>query len=331
MTTLSTFSPGTGTTEGELLLEIESIEQVADGALTLTFVSPSGDDLPAWSPGAHVDVILDQVDLTRQYSLCGDPDDHARWRIGVLNAPDSRGGSRHIHENAQMGDLVRVRGPRNNFPLEPAPSYVFIAGGIGITPLLGMITQAERQGADWQLLYGGRSTASMAFRDELAAYGDRVRLFPADEVGLMPLADPELLGTARPGTLVYTCGPQPLMDAVAEAATHWPTGSVHKELFSADPSLAAPGALDSFEVVLQRSGKRIVVEQDKSILEAVEAEGVRVLSSCRAGVCGTCEVDVIEGTPEHRDSVLSEEEREENDFLLICCSRSLSSRLVLDL
>jgi ferredoxin-NADP reductase len=300
---------------------------VADGVVALTLRGADERPLPAWEAGAHVDLVLDGAP-TRQYSLCGDPADHSGYRLGVLRDPDGRGSSRFVHDRLAVGDPVRVRGPRNNFPLAASPRYLFLAGGIGITPLLPMIRAAEAAGADWRLVYGGRRRASMAFLDELAQYGDRVSVRPQDETGLLDLDG--LLGTPEPDTLVYCCGPEALLAAVEQRCAGWPRGSLHVERFAPRPQdAAAPN--EAFEVVLRRSELTLPVPPARSILSVVEEAGVGVLSSCAEGTCGTCETAVIEGTPDHRDSVLSEEEREANDCMMICVSRARGERLVLDL
>jgi ferredoxin-NADP reductase len=226
-----------------------------------------------------------------------------------------------------VGSRLPVRGPRNHFPLVAAERYVFVAGGIGITPLLPMVAHAEQAGAEWQLFYGGRRRGSMAFLDELAGYGDRVVLRPEDEYGLLDL--PTILAP-RPDTAVYACGPEALLQAVEQQCAAWPPGSLHVERFAAKPVDEGAEA-SSFEVVCQRSGITVTVPADRSILEVVQEEGVSALSSCLEGVCGTCETAVVEGVPDHRDSLLSEEEREAGDYMMICVSRSASPRLVLDL
>jgi ferredoxin-NADP reductase len=314
--------------EFEADLTVTAVGDAAEGVKTITLAAPDGTALPAWSPGAHIDVVLDG-DLTRQYSLCGDSSDDTTWRIGVLAAPDSRGGSVRVHE-LKAGDTVRVRGPRNHFPLVGAASYQFIAGGIGITPLLAMIAEAEAAGASWNLLYGGRQRASMAFLGELEQYGqDRVTITPQDEQGHLDLA--ARLGAPRPGTLVYCCGPEGLLSAVEKACAAWPAGSLHIERFAAKAVTAADGSADAFELVLQRSGLTLQVPPDKSVFDVVSGAGVSVLGSCFEGVCGTCEQAVIDGDVDHRDSILSDEEREANEYMMICVSRCRSARLTLDL
>ncbi|AKJ09452.1 ferredoxin [Streptomyces incarnatus] len=298
-------------------------ELVAEGVLTLTLRDPLGGELPAWEPGAHVDLLLGPG-LERQYSLCGDPAERTAWRIAVLREQDGRGGSAHVHEQVGEGGKVRVRGPRNHFRLEPAPRYRFVAGGIGITPILPMLAAAERAGADWSLLYGGRTRASMAFTGELARYGGRVTLAPQDETGLLDLGP--VLDDPPDGTLVYCCGPGPLLDAVEERC---PAGVLRVERFQ--PKDRQAGEDEEFEVVLARSGRTVTVPPAVSVLDAVRAAGVEVLYSCTEGTCGTCETDVLEGAPDHRDSVLAEEERSAGDTMMICVSRCRGARLVLDL
>ncbi|MFF7393508.1 PDR/VanB family oxidoreductase [Streptomyces scabiei] len=307
----------------EVELIVDSREFVADGVLALTLRHPLGEELPLWEPGAHIDVLLGPG-LERQYSLCGDPADRHTWRIGVLREPDGRGGSAYVHTELARGDKVRVRGPRNNFALEPVPRYLFVAGGIGITPILPMLAAAEAAGAQWSLLYGGRSRASMAFQQELAVYGDRVTVAPQDESGLLDLGS--VLDGLPEGTLVYCCGPGPLLDAVEERC---PGKALRIERFR--PKEQETGPDGEFEVVLERTGKTVTVPVGVSVLDTVRAAGVEVLYSCTEGTCGTCETDVLEGTPDHRDSVLSDEERAAGETMLICVSRCQGSRLVLDL
>ncbi len=190
---------------------------------------PDNRRLPDWAPGAHIDLMLPSR-ATRQYSLCGDRWDAYSYRVGVLREPNGRGGSAFIHDWLEVGDIVGVGGPRNNFPLAPAPKYLFIAGGIGITPLIPMIAQAELMGIDWQLLYGGRTRSSMAFLGELAGYGDRVAVMPQDECGLLDLPT-WLTAAAATETKVYVCGPEPLLNAVEMCCVNWPVGMLRMERF----------------------------------------------------------------------------------------------------
>lgn len=315
------------TSEFEADVVVETKQEVAEGVVTLTVREVGDHPLPLWAPGAHIDLILQDAP-TRQYSLCGDPADHHVWRVGILRDPNTRGGSGYVHDHLQAGSRVRIRGPRNNFPMIVSQRYLFIAGGIGVTPILPMIAAAERAGADWQLVYGGRRRASMAFLDELAAYGHRVSVLPEDETGLLPLDT--LLGVPCHGTLVYCCGPEPLLAAVERQCATWPRGSLHVERFSAKP-LTEPVHDEAFEVELAQSELTLTVPPDRSILSVVEDAGVGVLSSCAEGTCGTCETPVLDGEPDHRDSVLTDDERAVNDCMMICISRSRTPRLVLDI
>ncbi len=326
-----TETPGTTRTivrEHEAELLVQKAEVVAEDVVALTLVSPAGETLPAWSPGAHIDLVLAD-DLVRQYSLCSSPGEDGAWRVGVLRTPDSRGGSQRVHDTLTEGTTVTVRGPRNHFPLVAASAYLFIAGGIGVTPMLPMIAQAEAAGADWQLLYGGRHRASMAFLPELAQYGARVTIVPQDEAGFLDLD--AALGTPRMGTLVYCCGPEGLLSAVEAKCANWPASSLHLERFSAKPQEISAVADESFELVLQQTGVTVTVPSDKSVFEVAVEAGANVLGSCMEGICGTCETEVVEGEVDHRDSVLNEEEQASNEFMMICVSRCKSKRLVLDI
>jgi ferredoxin-NADP reductase len=314
--------------EHEADLVVREAQRVADGVVAITLGAPDGAELPPWTPGAHIDFVF-EGDLIRQYSLCSSPSRPDAWRVGVLRAPDSRGGSQRVHDLLTPGSTVRVRGPRNHFPLVASPRYLFIAGGIGITPLLPMIAEADAAGADWRLLYGGRERASMAFLTELAAYGDRVMIIPQDEQGMLDLES--VIGTPQPDTLVYCCGPEGLLGAVEKFCENWPPGSLHLERFSAKPQEPAAEADSAFELVLQRSGLTLQVPPDKSVLTVIREAGVSVLASCLEGVCGTCETEVIDGDVDHRDSVLNEEEQASNEYMMVCVSRCRSPRLTLDL
>jgi ferredoxin-NADP reductase len=303
----------------------------AHGVVVLDLAHPESQDLPPWEPGAHIDLVLGDG-LTRQYSLCGDPRDPGVWRVGVLLDPNSRGGSRFVHDNLDEGATVRVRGPRNHFPLVDSPTYRFIAGGIGITPIMAMLEAVQQSGSDWTLLYGGRTRASMAFADELAErYPERVTVWPQDERGLLDLES--LLKDPEDNTLVYCCGPEPLLAAVEQQCGQWPAGTLHIERFAAKAPTAeqAAEALDQFEVVCQRSGITLEITADTSILESLEEADVPIMASCYEGICGTCEARVLEGTPDHRDSVLSDAEKAADEVMLVCVSRSRTERLVLDL
>jgi len=309
-------------------LMIDERRDEADGVVSQTLTRPDGGELPAWTPGAHVDLHLADG-LTRQYSLCSDPGDRQRWRLGVLREPASRGGSEYVVDKLHGGDVVEVGEPRNHFALEPARRYVFVAGGIGITPILPMVAAAERAGADWTLLYGGRTRTSMAFVDELAGHGDRVVIAPQDEVGLLDLAG--LLATPAPDTLVYACGPGPMLDALEEPMRAWPAGSLHVERFTARAVETDGDA--AFEVEFASSGVTLAVPAERSILDVAQEAGLRVDFSCGEGTCGTCETPLLAGRAEHRDALLTAEEQQAQDTLMICVSRAERgcARLRLDL
>ncbi|MFG3035644.1 PDR/VanB family oxidoreductase [Streptomyces sp. NPDC048330] len=292
----------------------------AEGVVELRL---EGEGLPAWQPGAHVDLVLPSG-LVRQYSLCGDPADTGAYTVAtrlIDGAQGGRGGSREVHEQLHEGAEIGIRGPRNRFPLVDAPAYVFVAGGIGITPVLPMVRAAEAAGAQWRLVYGGRSRETMPYLEELGRLGgDRVTVVPEDEAGHPDLA---FLGLLPEETVVYCCGPDGLMDAVGAAM---PAGRTPRyERFSA----AATTGGTAFEVELRRSGRTVTVAADQSVLDAVRRELPDLTYSCRQGFCGTCQQRVLEGEVEHRDELLTDAERD--DSMLICVSRCAGERLVLDL
>jgi ferredoxin-NADP reductase len=311
-------------TELETEAVVRAVHRHTTDVVELTLAPAGGGTFPDWTPGAHVDLILDE-DMVRQYSLCGSPGDTSTYKVAVLLAPASRGGSKRVHELAE-GSTVRVRGPRNHFPLVTAPRYVFIAGGIGITPLLPMIEEVRAAGADWHLHYGGRSRATMAYLDHLAQYGDAVSVVPQDERGLLDI--PGILAAPAPGTLVYCCGPEPLLAVCEQTCTAWPAGALHLERFAAKEVDTSEDS--DFELVLQRSGIVTVVPAGTTVLQVMRDSGVSVLASCMEGTCGTCETEVVEGEIDHRDSVLDADEQESNEVMMVCVSRCRGPRLVLD-
>ena len=317
------------TTHAWTTVRVIAARPVADGVLELRL--GADEPLPRWSAGAHLEV--ETASGIRQYSLCGDPADDA-WTIAVLREDAGRGGSLHLHTSAAVGSELRVRGPRNHFALVPdADDYVLVAGGIGITPLKAMARELQAEGRPWRLHYGGRSAASMAYVDDLRALApDRVQVVPQDEAGLLDLDD--ILADAAGGTVVYCCGPSGLLDAAAVAVAASPARELHVERFSGsgvpDPETDdAPG--EGFVVELAASGLEVEVGPGESILEAVRACLPDVMSSCEDGYCGTCETPVLDGVPEHRDTVLSPSEQDANDTMMICVGRSRTPRLVLDL
>ncbi|MEU9864512.1 PDR/VanB family oxidoreductase [Streptomyces sp. NPDC047971] len=294
----------------------------AEGVVRLRL---EGTGLPAWQPGAHVDLVLPSG-LVRQYSLCGDPADSDAYTVATRLIEDGRGGSREVHEQLHEGTEIEIRGPRNRFPLVDSPAYVFVAGGIGITPVLPMLRAAEAAGADWRLLYCGRSRATLPWLDEIEGLGaerggrERVTVITEDESGPPDLG---FLAEVPEETAVYCCGPEGLMDAVTAAM---PAGRTpHLERFS--PAAAAGGG--AFEIELRRSGRTVTVPADRSVLAAVRDELPGIVYSCEQGFCGTCQQRVLEGEIDHRDELLTDAER--GDSMLICVSRCAGERLVLDL
>lgn len=291
--------------------------QAAPDVVELTLRDAAGGSLPPWSPGAHIDVVLGDR-LVRQYSLVADPDDRDEWRIAVLREPDGRGGSTRIHALANEGATLRVRGPRNHFSLEDAPRLRFIAGGIGIAPILPMVDAAERAGRDWSLLYLGRSRDRMAYLDRLAPYVEHVTVHPTGELGSVEVRD--VVGAPDDDTLVYACGPGRLLDALEAAARAWPAGALRVERFTG--VTADTSGDEAFTVEFVLSGVRAEVPPDRSILAVAAELGLPVSFNCTEGTCGTCETGVVEGRIEHRDVLLTPKERAANTTMMICCSRA---------
>lgn len=301
-----------------------------------------GRPLPAFAPGAHLELTVPtgegndtDASVIRHYSLCNDARETDRYLIAVSRTDKSRGGSIAMHEHVRRGTRLAVRALRNSFPLvTDAGSYLFIAGGIGVTPILSMIRWCAANGRAWQLLYATRSRPRTAFYEELAEFGERVRFHFDDEAGGRPPDVESMLGIAAPDRHVYCCGPRPMMQAVDSATQHWPASSVHFEWFSGDNAPVArtgPSVNTPFEIVLRTSGRRLCVPPDLSILETLEANGVSVPFACREGLCRTCETPLINGEAEHRDVVMSAEEQQAQRSLMVCVSRAKSAVLELDL
>lgn len=289
---------------------------------------PDGHALPAFTPGAHVDMQL-IGGLARSYSLIGDPADGGRYRLGVQRDPLSRGGSRYLHDQARVGDLIAISHPINQFPLlEDAASSVFVAGGIGITPILPMTERLAGLGRAFVLHYGGRDRKTLPFQSRIARHDDKVRMAFSREPGGGRLDIAAIVDAAPADAELYCCGPRSMLDAFVVATAGRDPARVHVEHFSA----AEPAAVESgFEVVLARSDRTIPVPPGKTILDTLFAAGLDPPCSCLEGVCGQCETRVIEGVPDHRDRVLSPRERAANKTMMLCCSGSKSARLVLDM
>jgi ferredoxin-NADP reductase len=310
----------------DLVLHVTSRVIEAEGVVSLELSDPSGDELPEWQPGAHIDLEVGADRLIRSYSLCGDPSERSVYKIAVLRETDGRGGSIAVHEELHESSSVRMVGLRNHFAVESAESYVFVAGGIGVTPLLPMIAEAERSGKPWQLHYAGSSTGSMAFAGQLVdSYGDHVTLYPKSEGTRLDLE--RALAMAPSGAGVYCCGPARLLSAFEDACAQRGL-KARIERFEADQAAIAERSDDSpFEVYFAQTDVTITVNPGESILDLAEQAGADVFGSCLEGICGTCETRVIEGTPDHRDSVLS---GSPTNTMMICVSRAACPRLILD-
>ena len=304
------------------------VEASDEDVVSLRLAAPDRRDLPRWRPGAHLDIELPSGRL-RQYSLCGDPTTTREYRIAVRRIPGGTG-SNEVHDALSVGTALMVRGPRNAFPFaapgygSPARRARFVAGGIGITPILPMMRLAETLGVDWSMVYTGRAPETLPFLDELHRFGDRVTVRTDDRCGL-PTAG-ELLGGAGAGTAVYCCGPAPMVASIAEMVRGIPDVELHSERFSAPPIvIGAP-----FEIQLGAGGAVIDVPADRSALDDLLEYPPDQPYSCRQGFCRTCKVRVAAGVPDHRDRVLTPAERDHGD-MLACVSRSTGGRLVLDL
>ncbi|RNF87171.1 PDR/VanB family oxidoreductase [Streptomyces botrytidirepellens] len=297
---------------------LDHIEQIAEDVVSLVLRGTTG-PLAPWEPGAHIDLALPNW-LTRQYSLCGDPADRDAYRIAVRHDPLSRGGSEYVHRFLRRGRTLDVSLPRNHFPLVPAPEYLFLAGGIGITPILPMLRAAAAAGVPASLVYVGQSPATMPFADELLSlHGDVVRIVATRHHGRPDLAAQR--SALHPDALVYCCGPAPML-AAAEAA--FPAERLHVERFQPVTRTSAPNT--PFEAVCARSGRTVQVPPDESLLDALTHAGYPVPSGCREGVCGSCELTLLGGEPEHRDDIGAPAGR-----MYACVSRARSPQLVVDL
>lgn len=316
----------------DMSLRVRSVSYAATDVIIIEFVDPAEQDLPAWEPGSHLEIVLPSG-LIRHYSLCGPAQGGGAYQVAVLRVPDGRGGSAELHDTGLVGRELTVRGPRNRFRLvDDAPGYLLIAGGIGVTPLVPMARALAAAGRPFDFVYGARSSCAFAFAEELRGLaGPRLDLVDEQTQGRPDVA--RIVAEAPDGAAVYCCGPEGMIRSV-EAAVEAERGRVtlHVERFAASGEVQATQAGDSsFELVLQRSGKTILVPADRTALEMVHELIPNHPYSCRAGECGSCEVAVLEGEVEHRDEVLSDDEHEANCAMMLCVSRARSPRLVIDL
>ncbi len=302
-------------------------ELIVNRIVELKLAKPDGSKLPTWEPGAHIELNLPSG-LVRQYSLCGDPSDDF-FTIAVLKEEQSRGGSIEIHENLKLGDRISIRGPKNHFKLEPGALTVFVAGGIGITPLLPMMRKLSGDGKPWALHYGGKSLAALAYLDALQLMdGNEINIYLKNETRRIPVSD--VMSDLSPSDVVYVCGPESMIDEVEQTGAKLGI-PVHLERFGPIGGEAPSATGESFEVELARTGTVLTVPEDTRLIDIVRTVVPSVPFSCEEGYCGSCETGVIEGVPDHRDSILSPEEKEANECMMICVGRSKTARLVLDL
>lgn len=318
------------TPQHTLMVQVTDVRAEAKDVITLELRAIGGGELPPFTPGGHLDLHLPNG-LVRNYSLTNDWRDRDRYVIGVGRAADSRGGSSYVHSSIRAGTQLKISAPRNNFPLDhDATTFLFIAGGIGITPIMSMVRWCVANKKPWRLIYAARSRQRAAFYEELCALGaDRDQFHFDDESGQI-LDVAQAISTWQDGERIYCCGPAPLMDAVKILTEHLPSGTVRFEWFTA-PDSDQPQESSSFTVRVERSGAEFEVPEHKSILEVLEEHGFEIPFSCREGLCGTCVTNVCSGEPDHRDYVLTDEERASGKMMTVCCSRSRSPLLVLDL
>ena len=313
-----------------LTVQVADVRAEARDVVTLELRAVGGGELPPFEPGSHLDLHLPNG-LVRQYSLTNDWRERDRYVIGVGRAADSRGGSDYVHSSIRAGAQLKITAPRNNFALDPdAERFLFIAGGIGVTPIMAMVRWCVANKKPWRLIYAARSRQRAAFYEDLCAL-DRDRLhFHFDDECEQILDAAEAVSTWTEGERIYCCGPTPLMEAVKTLSDHLPSDTVRFEWFTT-PESDEPRESSSFTVRLERSGVEFEVPEEKSILEVLEEHGFDIPFSCREGLCGTCVTNVCAGEPDHRDYVLSDEERASGKTMTLCCSRSKSPVLALDL
>lgn len=308
--------------------QIATMTPAATDISSIELVAENNETLPSYDAGAHVDVYI-KPGLVRQYSLTGDPADRSRYRLGVLHDPQSRGGSLAIHDEFTQGQSIQISYPRNHFHLKDAAHTILFAGGIGVTPMLSMAYTLESAGASWEMHYCGRSHDRLAFVEEMARFGDKVKIYVDDGPKDQALKIDGVLQGASTERQLYVCGPNGFMDFVVDAAAahQWNQAHVHLERFGAE--IDTDGA--AFTVIAQKSGKEFEVQPGETIHEKLTALNIDVNVSCQSGVCGTCLTRVVDGKPDHRDLVQTDAEKASNEQITICCSRSKTKTLVLDL
>lgn len=318
-----------------LILTVEKIVQETDRIRRYILSDPQGGDLPAFDAGAHIDVVMGDG-MVRQYSMMGDPADRKHYVLGVLLEKESRGGSQWMFDTVKEGQTVALAGPRNSFPLQSTTESWLIGGGIGVTPMFSMAEALHRAGKPFTLFYLTRSREETAFLDliENAAWRENVKLHHDGGNPSQGFDVAGLLKSPKSDTTVYCCGPTGLNTAVKDLSSAWPSGSVRFEYFTADPAMAALNDTNTgFKVVIKSSGQSFDIGPDESIADILQEAGLAVDTSCCEGVCGACITPVLEGEVDHRDSILTDEERDEEGLMTLCCSRAKTAgtTLVLDL
>lgn len=315
-----------------LMVEVSDIAAEARDVVRVELRAAGGAMLPPFQPGAHVEVAL-PGGLVRHYSLVNDCRESDRYVIAVCRTVDSRGGSDFLHSSVRRGTKLKISPPRNNFPLNPdAGRYLFVAGGIGITPIMAMIHWCDANEKPWRLIYAARSRQRAAFFEDLSFGADAHRIrFHFKEEKHVSLDIAAALADLAADEHVYCCGPASLMQAVKEQTADRPAGTVRFEWFTAPDDPAAGADDGEFTVTLKRDGRTLAVPPGLSVLEVLENNGLVIPYSCREGLCGTCRTTVLAGQPDHRDYVLTDEEREAGTAMMVCVSRALSPDLVLDL
>lgn len=315
--------------DGLLNVRLQAIEYGAPGINIYAFESLDGSSMPAYEPGAHIDVAMGP-DMLRQYSLLWPAVNPAQYRIAVQLSEAGKGGSRQLHFESVVGATYEVSTPRNHFPLYPSEeAFHLFAGGIGITPIVSMYRQLKASGQNVSLYYWASGPEHMLFHGELSQAEESVRLFHTRTDGPPPPRLKDLITTLPDSAQLYCCGPQGMVDEFDRLTLDRPEANCHRERFSATTDALQPG--DTFRVRLQRSGLTLTVATEQTLLQACEAAGVEVAYSCEEGVCGACEVKVLAGQVEHRDTVLTPGQRQRSESMMICCSRGVGDGLVLDI
>lgn len=308
---------------------VADIVREAEGTIRAVLADRHGRNLPRWTPGSHIDLV--SGDIRRKYSLCGDCEDTRTWQVAILREDYGRGGSVHFHDTLRRGQALHVAGPKNHFKLdESAASYVLIAGGIGITPMIAMADRLKRQERRYMFHYCGASRKRMALLDRVIAdHGEALSLHISDEGSRIDLA--VTLAELRAGDQLYSCGPERMLEALDEMSGNWPEGTLHVEHFTTRSTILDPEEEHAFSVDLVDSGFTIEVRRDQTLLNALLSAGLDVPNDCNEGLCGTCEVAVLGGDIDHRDRVLTNSERDTKSRMMACCSRAIADRLRLAL